>query len=263
MVVVRSRRPDERDVDEVRVDPRHGRQLPVLRVVHEVARREQAPAVEVGEPVEVADPELAVGEAERSDVVRVPAPRDLVRLEVAHERGHVVDRNLLRVLAPGRLAAERVEPVRPRRAWDRAVPAIADGKLARQMVVRRQVAAVVVAHDHVDELRLLALLREVGDEAAHVVADLLGDARAAVAGILVLRERCPLEVPDLVVLAPIDVRHARLQPVDVGPPRFERQIPEHVVERPVLEHEHDDVVDLAEVGEGRVGREPPRVCAAP
>ena len=92
-------------------------------------------------------------------------------------------------------------------------------------------------------------------------ADLLGDARAAVAGILVLRERCPLEVPDLVVLALIGVRHARLQPVDVGPRRFERQIPEHVVERPVLEHEHDDVVDLAEVGEGRVGRSRCGLCA--
>ena len=122
------------------------------------------------------------------------------------------------------------------------------------MVVGRQVAAVVVAHDDVDELRLRALLREVGDEAAHVVRDLLGDAGAAVAGILVLRERGPLQVPDLVRLALVAVRHARLQAVDVGPPRFEAEVPEHVVERPVLEHEHDDVVDLAEVGEGRVGR---------
>jgi hypothetical protein len=121
------------------------------------------------------------------------------------------------------------------------------------VVVDREVASVVVAHDHVHELRLLAFLREVGDESAHVPAHLLGDAGAAVARILVLRQRRPLEVANLVRLAAVDVCHARLQAVDVGPAGLDRQVAEHVVERAVLEHEHDDVVDLAEVLKGRVG----------
>ena len=46
------------------------REPPVLRVVEEVPRGEQAAAVEVGELVEVAEPEPGIGEAKRADVVR-------------------------------------------------------------------------------------------------------------------------------------------------------------------------------------------------
>jgi hypothetical protein len=37
------------------------------------------------------------------------------------------------------------------------------------------------------------------------------------------------------------------------PAGLEHQVAEHVVERPVLEHQYDDVVDLAEVRERRIG----------
>ena len=263
MVVVRARGPDEGHVHEVRVDPGHGRQLPVLRVVEEVPRREEAPPVEVRELVQIAEPELRVGEAERPHVVRVPAPRDLVRLEMAHERRNVVDRDAHAVLAPGRLPAQRVQPIRPGRARHRAEPAVADHELAREMVVHGQLAPVVVAHHHVAELRLLPLLGEVRDEAAHVVAHLLRRAPAAVARVLVLRQRGSLQVADLVLLASVGVRHARLQPVDVRSLGLEREVPEHVVEGAVLEHEDDDVVDLAEVREIGVGRrDRSRACAA-
>jgi len=121
------------------------------------------------------------------------------------------------------------------------------------VVVDGQVAAVVVAHHDVDELRLRAALRKVGDEAAHVVRDLLGDAGAAVAWVLVLRQGRTLEVPNLVALALVAVRHARLQAVDVRAGALEAEVAEHVVERAVLEHEDDDVLDLLQVGRGFVG----------
>jgi hypothetical protein len=56
---------------------------------------------------------------------------------------------------------------------------------------------------------------------------LLGRGRAAVTGILVLRQRRPPQVANLVALAPVHVRHARLQAVDVRPPCFEREVAEH------------------------------------
>ena len=53
------------------------------------------------------------------------------------------------------------------------------------------------------------------------------------------------------------------EPVDVVAPAFERQVAEHVVERPVLHHQDDDVLDLLEVlgvrvRRGRDGRLPGR-----
>jgi len=60
MVVVRARRADEGDVDEVGIDPRDRRELPVGRVVEEVAQRQEAAAVEIGEVAEVAEQVVTV-----------------------------------------------------------------------------------------------------------------------------------------------------------------------------------------------------------
>ena len=51
---------------------------------------------------------------------------------------------------------------------------------------------------------------------------------------------------DRVRTALVLVRHSLSQAVDVRPVRSEAQVAEHVVERAVLEHQHDDVLDLVE-----------------
>jgi hypothetical protein len=45
------------------------------------------------------------------------------------------------------------------------------------------------------------------------------------------------------------VGHSRLEAVDFEPVVLEAEVAEHVVERAVLEHEDDDVVDLVERGD--------------
>ncbi len=44
------------------------------------------------------------------------------------------------------------------------------------------------------------------------------------------------------------VGELRPQTVDIAATTLEREIPEHVVEGAILEHQDDDVVDLLEVG---------------
>ena len=173
-------------------------------------------------------------------------------VELARERGEVVDRDLLRVLAACGAAGEGVEAVRPGGARDGGEPAVADAELAREVVVGGEVGAAVVAHDHVDRGSLRPALGVVGDEAAHPVRDLLGDAGTAVAGILRLRQRSPLQVPDRVLLALVAVRETGRRPSTSVPTRFEAQVAEHVIEGAVLEHQHDDVLDLLEVGDALV-----------
>jgi hypothetical protein len=48
------------------------------------------------------------------------------------------------------------------------------------------------------------------------------------------------------------VGHLGSKPVDVGTLAVEAEVAEHVVERPVLHHEDDDVLDLVESGDGLV-----------
>jgi hypothetical protein len=44
----------------------------------------------------------------------------------------------------------------------------------------------------------------------------------------------------------VGVGHVRREPVQLRAPAGELQIAEHVVERPVLQHQDDDVVDAVE-----------------
>ena len=44
------------------------------------------------------------------------------------------------------------------------------------------------------------------------------------------------------------VRELRPQTIDIAATTLEREIPEHVVEGAILEHQDNDVVDLPEVG---------------
>jgi hypothetical protein len=103
---------------------------------------------------------------------------------------------------------------------------------------------------------------EVGDEPAAVVAELLVDTRARVIGILCLAgERG----------APAERMHRMRRAVrrDVGLPAgepvyvvatVERQVSEHVVERAVLEHQHDYVLDLLKILHARVNAHRCHAC---
>src|SRR5262249_42662766 len=93
-------------------------------------------------------------------------------------------------------------------------------------------------------------------EAAVVVLELLVDRRAAVRGVLRLRqarvdelvhaEAKAVVLRELPARVRVRVRHLRRQAVELRPPAREPQVPEHVVERPVLHHPADEVVDRAE-----------------
>ena len=70
--------------------------------------------------------------------------------------------------------------------------------------------------------------------------------------ILCLRERRLLEPEDRIRAAFVLVRHPLAKPVDVEAVVFQPEVSEHVVEGAVLEHQHDDVLDLVERADGLV-----------
>ena len=159
-------------------------------------------------------------------------------------------------------AGDRVEAVRPGVAGDRAVPGVAHAVRAREEVVDREVLGRVVAHrQRAPLLGRLLLADEVLDEPAVAVRELLGDRGRPVLGVEALVERLPRPVerglagPErkhrdplpAVVLVPL----VAVQPVHVRQP-VALQVAEHVVERSVLHHQDDDVVDLPQVRESSV-----------
>ena len=268
MVVVRAGRA-EPDVGEVGVDPGDAREPAGRGVLHERRRQRRQAPVEEREPRQVlrldrGRPVVGVGCADRRDVVEVPLPRHLRVVEVADERRQVVDRRVGEVLPVSeRAAGERVEAVRPRVAGERREPAVADQERLREVVVDGERVGVVVADDDLRVGDVRVLLREVLDEAARVALQLLVDAVGRVARVVGLVERRPLELVHRVRLAGVLVLHPGLQAVDVVAPALEAQVAEHVVEGAVLEHEHDEVLDLREVLEvGGVVRAA-RPCAHP
>src|SRR6185295_8636774 len=138
--------------------------------------------------------------------------------------------------------------IREGRALQRTEPAVADAEAAGEKVVDRKVFAVVVAHDN-DGIcggRILARLDVVGCEAAVLVLYLGVHARPGVTRILHLRERGLVEPENWIRAFLVLVRHSLAEAVDVETVLCEPEIPEHVVERPVLEHQHHDVLDLVE-----------------
>ena len=247
MVVVRAGRA-ERQVVEVRVDPRDGGQVALRRPLEEAAVAEDVAAVEERGHVLEREADLGVEQPDRRHVVvRVPPP--LVVLQVAHERRDVVRPARLDVVAQAvRGAGGGVAAVRHGRARYGAEPVVADAELAREEVVDGQMRGRVVRHhDAGVGAAALAGLHEVRDEAAGVARELLVHAPARVARVLRLGHRRPRRRVDGERLAAIVVLHRERRPLDVGASLLDRQEAEHVVERPVLHHQDDDVVDLAEV----------------
>ena len=124
------------------------------------------------------------------------------------------------------------------------------------MVVHRQVPVCVVAH-HIAGMHLgrAAPLVHVGlDKAAVLVLQLVVDRAATVRRVLRLgqlrhrqlvhTEAQPVVLRELPATVVVDVCHPRLQSVQLRPAALQTQIAEHVIERAVFHHQHDDVLDL-------------------
>ena len=148
VVVVRARRP-EGEVDEVGIDPRDRRQLPLRRALHEARVTEHVALVEVpwdrpGRVLRVDDPE------HRHIVVREPHPWHglrLHRVELTTERLQVVrPRRTQRLQLAAGGAGHRIAAVRHRLARHRAEPLVADAEVGRKVVVDRKLRGRVVGH---------------------------------------------------------------------------------------------------------------------
>ena len=79
----------------------------------------------------------------------------------------------------------------------------------------------------------------------------------------VIGDRRGLEMADRVAASVVVVGELFPQAVDVVAPALERQVSEHVIKRAVLEHQHDDVVDLLQIGHARVLSHHTPVAAVP
>ena len=202
----------------------------------------------------MADQVLVIHAAQRAHVVRVPAPAHIRRIQMPDERVASVDRRRLGLVVAAAVGAsgQRVQAVGPGGAGDGAVPAVADAEVLREMVVDGEVGVVVVVHDHarigIGHVATRQRVRKARGEAVHrAAADLKVGLSGGVIGIPVgigdVRGR---RVRDRILLAVRRVRHLGLEAVDVVAAVFEREVPEHVVERPVLQHQHDDVLDLVQ-----------------
>ena len=136
------------------------------------------------------------------------------------------------------------------------------------MVVDRDIGGVVVTN-HATGIRILDVVagERLGValyEAVHFAApDLEVDGAGGVIGIVL--DRRAVEMVDWIGAPVMLVGELLPQTIDIGATTFKREIPQHVVEGAILEHQDNDVVDLPEVGDagllghhrllrGRIGR---------
>ena len=132
---------------------------------------------------------------------------------------------------------------------------VAHAVVASKVVVYGQFLAVVVTH-HKARVRLWASGSEIRYEATVVVPELAIHMTPAMFGIEPFQPGATERVHGIgapVVL----VGHARFQPLHLGHHAVQLQIAQHVVERAVLHHQNDDVIDLAEVPSARTSQRNP------
>jgi hypothetical protein len=173
-----------------------------------------------------------------------------VSVQVTDEGGLVVERRHIGrsvIPASGRRPAQRIQAVGQRGSGHRCEPAVADRELLGQVVIDRNVCAVVIAHDTA-RVAVLDSLRgqgrgRAGHETAHAPSGDLGVDRAR--GMVRVHPQGRLvQVVHRVGAPLIVVGQTRAQAIDLRAPAAEGQIPEHVIEGPVLQHHDHNVVDL-------------------
>ena len=181
---------------------------------------------------------------QRLKIVAVPAPRNAFGFQLPDERSFGVNRRLLVVLAAGGMPGHGVQSIRPGRSRRGAKPAITNAEISRQMIVHRQILGVVITHDFAG-IGGGIFFRKVADEPAVAVAELLGDVAGFMPGVFF--HSCRIETANFIFLAVILVEHFIRQAIDFFAAGLELQIAEHVIEGTILQHEHDDMIDLAQV----------------
>ena len=199
---------------------------------------------------------MTLEEAEEAVGVLEIGPGDLLFAQVLEDRVREDGAHRARILvlpgAPGidvRPPGERVEAVRERRPRMRTEPPVANGEITRQRVVGGNVVSTVIAH-HTLSRRRTALVGLRLHETVHVPAvDLDHDALGTVGrpgrkDRVARREAEGWDLPPVV-----HVELAAFEAVDVlavHTALFEgqAQIPQHVVEGPVLLHQDHDVLDV-------------------
>jgi hypothetical protein len=139
------------------------------------------------------------------------------------------------------------------------------------VIVDRDIRGVVVTH-HAGWIPVLDTaarerVSEARDEAVHrSAADLQVDRAGGVIGII--GDRRAAQMVHGIAAPVVLVGELRTQAIDIAAGTLKRQISEHVIKRAVFEHQHDDVVDLLQVGHGallRIGaraQAPPRAAGA-
>ena len=218
------------DEREVGIDDRERRQLPRLAVGEELLVRVRDRVV------------LPVPEQQEADVAAVVAAGDLRGREPVPDRRQVD--TVERVVQPVGDAAVEVEAIGEGRPQDRREIAVAGCERGRCAAEERQILLPVVA----DRIEVAAGLAQPAVARAVVPLD-----AGPVVGVVGIRVRAALVVGRQRVrrvgcARRVDVRESRLFPVGAGQPAHD------VVERPVLHHHDDDVVDPRGAGLGQARR---------
>ncbi|MNS93810.1 hypothetical protein D3C72_1280060 [compost metagenome] len=176
-------------------------------------------------------------------------PADLGAVQMAHEGFVRIQGHALAVAAAGRLAADGIQAVGPGGARHRTVAAVANAELLRQEIVHGQVGTIVVAHYQADVGVARMRLRIIADKAAIIVLQLLRHRHARMRRVLLRAKGRAPQMMHGVAHARMHVGMTGLQAVDVGAPAFQAQVAEHVIERSVFHHQHDDMVDARQVSQ--------------
>ena len=216
---------------EVRIDPRDRWQRALPRgleeLVHLVDRPGRQAVVDV--------------RPQEREIVGVVLPADAAVRQLVKHRARGQRRRHGVVFLAFRRARDRVKAVRLRRPGDRRMPVVADAVLPGEQVEDRQFGGVVIPHDPAEIAR--RDFREVRHESRV-------PARYLIVHVFPRMPRIVFE--DGAGQARRRVGHAAVrvgfragEAVD-GKHILEPQVPEHVVERPVLQHQNDDVLDLIE-----------------
>src|SRR5215212_3877718 len=152
----------------------------------------------------MANPIFTVDEPDGRHIVRIPPPSHVRSVQMTYKGRKIIDRKALVVFAR-RLAGRCVQPIGPGSSRNRTEPTIADAEVTGQVIVNRNSGTIVVPHD---ETRVVGFMDAgiVGDKSAAMIAQLLCDRIALMAGVVL--EHSHRESMDGISFVGMAVRHS-------------------------------------------------------